>query len=84
MTFLNIDSDFVLTRDNDKACLFNTSLIPASSTKTSGGIQLYTLKKNSSITNVMPAEEFKSHNIEFYRATKIPSTGHFITDDDKL
>ena len=31
----------------------------------------------------MPADEFKSQNIEFYRTAKIPSTGHFITDDDK-
>ena len=84
MTFLSEDADFVLTRDNDKACLFNTSLIPISATKTSGGVQLYTLKKNSAITNVMPADEFKSQNIEFYRTAKIPSTGHFITDDDKV
>ena len=41
MTFLSEDADFVLTRDNDKACLFNTSLIPISATKTSGGVQLY-------------------------------------------
>ena len=83
MTFIDSDRDYVLTRDDDKACLFSTALVPVSGTKTSGGVQLYTLKKNSSITNVCPADEFKSSNIEFYRTNKIPSTGHFITDDDK-
>ncbi len=67
MTFISDDRDFVLTRDNDKACLFNTSLVSVSATKTSGGTQLYTLKKNSAITNICPVEEFKSSNIEFYR-----------------
>ena len=83
MTFTDGDRDFVLIRDSDKACLFNTGLIPESATKTSGGVQLYKLKKNSAITNIMPAEEFKSGNPEFYRADKIPSTGHFITEEDK-
>ncbi len=84
MTFISEDRDFVLTRDNDKACLFNTSLVSVSATKTSGGTQLYTLKKNSAITNICPVEEFKSSNIEFYRTNKIPSTGHFLLEDDKI
>lgn len=84
MTFISDDRDFVLTRDNDKACLFNTSLVSVSATKTSGGTQLYTLKKNSAITNICTVEEFKSSNIEFYRTNKIPSTGHFLLEDDKI
>ncbi len=83
MTFIYNDRDFIIKRDNDKLCLFNSSLIPVSNTKTSGGVQLYTLKKNSSITSICPSDEFKSNNIEAYRINKIPSTGHFILEDDK-
>jgi DNA gyrase subunit A len=83
MTCLDEDSDFILTRDNDKACLFNTFLISLSATKTASGVQVYTLKKNSTISNVYPISEFISDDIEFYRTVKIPSTGHFIKEDDK-
>ena len=83
MTYLDEDSDFILTRDDDKACLFNTSLISLSATKTASGVQVYTLKKNSKISNVYPVSEFVSDDIEFYRTAKIPSTGHFIKEDDK-
>jgi DNA gyrase subunit A len=77
------ESDFILTRDTDKACLFNTALIPLSTTKNAAGVQVYTLKKNSRITGVYPKEEFESEDIEYYRTEKIPSTGHFIKETDK-
>lgn len=77
------DSDFILTRDFDKACLFNTELIPLSTTKNAGGVQVYTIKKNSQITRVCPIADFNSENVEYYRATKLPSTGHFLTDEEK-
>ncbi|MCI1959292.1 MAG: DNA topoisomerase (ATP-hydrolyzing) subunit A [Clostridia bacterium] len=83
MTYINEDSDFIITRDDDNACLFNTSLISLSSTRTASGVQVYTLKKNSKISNVYPVSEFESDDIEFYRINKIPSRGHFLKEDDK-
>lgn len=83
MTFITEDKDFVLTRDSDKACLFNTSLIPMSATKNATGVQVYTLKKNSVVTDVCPKNMFESEDIEYYRTTKLPSTGHFIKESDK-
>ncbi|MGE4215046.1 MAG: DNA gyrase subunit A, partial [Anaerotignaceae bacterium] len=83
VTKIDEDADFVLTRDFDKACLFNTELIPLSTTKNAGGLQVYTLKKNSQITRVCPVSDFNSDNTEYYRTTKLPSTGHFLTDDEK-
>ena len=83
MTCMEEDSDFILTRDTDKACLFNSSLVPLSATKSAAGVQIYTLKKNSRITGVYPAEEFESEDIEYYRTIKIPSTGHFLKETDK-
>ncbi|MEA5082600.1 MAG: DNA gyrase subunit A [Lachnospiraceae bacterium] len=77
------DSDFILTRDFDKACLFNTELIPLSTTKNAGGVQVYTIKKNSQITRVCRIADFNSENAEYYRTTKLPSTGHFLTDEEK-
>ncbi len=76
------DCDIVLIRDNDKAMLLNSSHIPLKQTKSSGGVQIYSLKKNSKLTRIMPKESFKSDDIEYYRSNKAPSTGHFINSED--
>ena len=67
MTFIDSDRDYVLTRDDDKACLFSTALVPVSGTKTSGGVQLYTLKKNSSILD--SNQERQNQNLQCYHYT---------------
>ena len=76
------EADIIVFRDTDKASLINTSLISESATKSASGMQIYTLKKNSKISSVMKAENFQSEDIEYYRAENIPSTGHFLKEDD--
>lgn len=77
------DKDFVVFRDADKASLFSTSLISANQSKSSSGVQVYNLKKNSKVTTVKPVEKFVSTDAEYYRTFKIPSTGHFLKEDDR-
>lgn len=77
------DKDIVLVRDEDKAMLFNTELVPVKLTKNTAGVQIYTLKKNSEVSRMYEMAEFKADDIEYYRSAKIPSTGHFITENDK-
>lgn len=77
------DTDIILVRDTDKAMLLNTDLIAEKQTKSTGGISIYTLKKNSKLTKMMKKEEFISEDIEYYRSSKVPGTGHFINDRDK-
>jgi len=81
--YIAYDSDYVAIRDADKASLFSTSLISANQTKSSSGIQVYTLKKNSKVSQIMPLDKFVSHDAEYYRTQKVPSTGHFLRDDDR-
>lgn len=83
MAKLEEESDFILMRNNDKATLLNTELIPINATKNASGVQVYTLKKNSQISAVFKPEYFLSENTEYYRTKKIPSTGHFIQEKDK-
>ncbi|MCL2407547.1 MAG: topoisomerase IV [Defluviitaleaceae bacterium] len=85
-TYINSDADFLVKRGNDKAMLFNTALIAPVSTKSSGGVQVYTLKKNSEVTAVLPktAADELLQNTEYYRAATIPSTGHFLQAADKV
>lgn len=77
------DIDIVLLRDFDKATLVNSSLIPENTTKSSNGVQIFSLKKNSIVSKGYLKEDFKSENVEYYRTKKVPSTGHFLKDEDK-
>ncbi|WMI82220.1 DNA gyrase/topoisomerase IV subunit A [Anaerotignum sp. MB30-C6] len=84
MEKLDSETDFVLMRNNDKATLLNTEMIPINASRSAAGVQVYTLKKNSTVSTVFKPEDFSSENIEYYRAKKIPSTGHFIQEKDKV
>lgn len=84
MEKLEKDADFMLMRNSDKATLLNTELIPESASKSASGLLIYTLKKNSLISKVFRPEAFLSDDIEYYRTKKIPSTGHFIQEKDKI
>ncbi|MCL2698755.1 MAG: topoisomerase IV [Defluviitaleaceae bacterium] len=75
------DGDYAALRDKDKAMLFNTALVPTMTTKNASGIQIFTLKRNSKLTAVMPAAEFAAPDAEYYRISKVPSTGHFLLGD---
>lgn len=75
------DRDLIAFRGTEKALLFSTSLIAPVSSKNSGGVQVFTLKKNSKVTSVLYPEKYEAKDIEHYRSAKIPSTGHFIIDD---
>ena len=78
------DKNYLAIRDTDKALLFNTELIAPKTTKNSSGVQVLNLKKNSKTSFIIPLEKFQAENIEYYRSNKIPSTGHFIIEADKV
>ncbi len=80
---INEDTDLLAIRDKDKAMLFNTSLVPVKQTKSSSGIQALTLKKNSVMTRLILKENAPCEDIEYYRAGKLPSAGHFLSEKDK-
>jgi len=77
------DGDYTAFRGTDKAVLFNSALVPVFTAKNAAGVQVVTLKKNSIMSRVVPAAQFKSVDADYYRTDKIPSTGHFLTEQDK-
>ncbi|WP_352399116.1 DNA gyrase subunit A [Anaerotignum sp.] len=83
MEKLDAEVDYLLMRNSDKATLLNTEMIPMNASKSASGIQVYTLKKNSTVSNVFKPQQFASLDLEYYRTKKIPSTGHFIQEKDK-
>ena len=82
MTYSSGDCDIVLIRDTDKALLFNTELIPLNVNKTSGGVQVFTMKKKSFITRMFNSSDFISADIEKYRTKKLTSSGATLTQEE--
>lgn len=82
MTYSSGDCDIVLIRDTDKALLFNTELIPLNVNKTSGGVQVFTMKKKSFITRMFNSSDFISDDIEKFRTKKLTSSGAALTQEE--
>ncbi|MDR1558188.1 MAG: topoisomerase IV [Clostridiales bacterium] len=76
--FVEQDCDFLAIRGTDKALLFNTSLLTPNAAKNGMGAEVITLRKNTYMTYLIPAEQYKCENAEFYRYKAIPGLGHFI------
>lgn len=83
ISYILEETDLLATRDDDKALLFSTEMIPLKTTKISTGIQVYKLKKNSIMSKIHLASNINIENLEYYRATKIPHVGQFIKEADK-
>jgi hypothetical protein len=71
------DADLYLQRGKDKAMVLNSSLIPLNTSKSSGGVTVFTLRKNTVLTEMRPVNT-ETDDCEYYRADKIPTAGHFL------
>lgn len=74
--------EIMLISSNDRAIIIKTSLIPQKTTKTSGGVQLMTLKGDVKITRVLSDFESVFENTKGYRKLKLPATGVMLSDGD--
>jgi DNA gyrase subunit A len=77
------DADFFAIRDRDKALLFSTGLINVGASRNSAGTTVFTLRKNSALSKLIPKNDFICETPEYYRVTKIPSSGHFINERER-
>ena len=83
MEHIQTDKEYLLMRNQDKATVISTELLSVSASKSAVGVQVYQLKQKSAVTAVIPIEHI-SFDISYYRSTKIPTTGHFIQEKDKM
>jgi len=71
------DIDLYLQRGTDKAMIVNTSLVPSNTSKNSGGVTVFTLRLNTVLAVMRPADA-EMDDMDFYRVDKIPTAGHFL------
>ena len=83
MEHIQTDKEYLLMRNQDKATVISTELLSVSASKSAVGVQVYQLKQKSAVTAVIPIEHI-SFDTSYYRSTKIPTTGHFIQEKDKM
>jgi len=77
MHHIAADTDLYLLRGTDKAMVVNSELIPVNSSKTSGGVQVFTLRQNTVLT-AMRLANAEADDVDYYRTDKIPTAGHFL------
>ncbi len=79
------DVDIVLGRSDAKAknlLLVNTSLINEKQTRSTQGVQVLRLKKNSWLSSVNFADSIDFEDLEYYRSESIPGAGVSIKPED--
>ena len=77
MHWIPEDVDVYLQRGKDKAMVVNSALIPANTSKTSGGISVFTLRQNTKLAAMRPVNT-EADDLDYYRTDKIPTAGHFL------
>ena len=77
------ETDLYLQRGRDKAMVVNSSLIPNNSSKTSGGVSVFTLRQNTVLTTMRPVNP-ETDDADYYRTDKVPTAGHFLQKQMKL
>lgn len=83
ISYILKETDLLAIRDDDKALLFSTEILPIKTTKNFSGIQVYKLKKNSIMSKVLLTSKLGIKNLEYYRTNKLPHVGQFIKEIDK-
>ena len=72
--------DVLLVSDAERAISIKTSLIPAKTTRTSGGVTLMTMKKGNKLTYA--TDNIPEAYSKGYKKLKIPASGTMIPDSD--
>ncbi len=72
--------DILMISSADRAILLKSSLIPQKTTRTSGGVQLFTLKKGQTVRTALSDFGDGYQNVKSYRKLKIPATGTLLEE----
>ncbi len=74
--------ELLIVTSNDRAIVLSTSLLPVKTTRTSGGSQLLTLKKDMTVVAVYRDFADKFESTKGYKKTKIPATPVLLVEKD--
>ena len=72
--------DILMISSADRAILLKSSLIPQKTTRTSGGVQIITIKKGQTLAKAITDFGDNYQNVKSYRKLKIPATGTLLEE----
>ena len=72
--------DILMISSQDRAILVKSTLIPVKSTRTSGGVQIMTLKKGATLSKAISDFGDNYQNVKSYRKLKIPASGSLLEE----
>ncbi len=75
------DPDLVARSDLNKAAVFQSSLVPLKTTRTTQGVQLLVSKRGSQLVDISRLAEVGINDPEYYRIRRIPAIGYYIKED---
>ena len=79
--YITEDVDMAAFSNLRKAIVFNSSLIPLKTTRSSQGVQVLTSKKGSVMTEVKRVEETDFTDPEYYRVRRLPAIGYYLKEE---
>ncbi len=83
MLYLPNDTEIMVISTADKALTVNTEKIPVKTTRSSQGVNVFTLRKGATVKRLCLAAESGIANTAHYRSRNIPAAGSVIRDADK-
>lgn len=79
---LDGEEDFACTSSDGRMLIFNSSLLPLKTTKSTQGVNVIALKKQKVLVSACPGSQLAIDNVSRYRARKIPSAGAIVKAED--
>ena len=74
--------DVMLVSDSDRAIIVKTSLLPIKTTRTSAGVQVFTLKKGQKLRAAYSDFAERFEDTKGYKKIKIPASGTLLSEKD--
>lgn len=77
------ETDLVCYSSDDRAMVFNTSLLQPKTSRTAQGVAVISLKAKRSLLRAQPLEETEIKNVSRYRVRSVPAAGAILRPEDR-
>lgn len=80
--FTEDSPDYFLLNDSHKLILFDVTLVPLMSSRSTQGVQVLGMKKEQKIVRFAALAQVQVDEPEYYRVRKLPARGFYLKEDD--
>ena len=77
------ETDIACYSSDDRALVFNTSLLQAKTSRTTQGVGVMSLKAKRALVRAVPVSETQIKNISRYRVRSLPAAGAVLKSEDR-